>query len=443
MLLRPGHRLVGWGLVAAWLVLWTGVRPAHAQVVIPPGFHLLRAGSGVQMYIKQYPAGTPDYVQIIDLSQGARLRLLHGPIVDPGVGKGTFGGPNPRFQRQTLDFFWKQLQTSDPGKAFCVVNGGFFYLNEQPGFLSYPLKVDGRMVTEGYPSDLYAGHKIFLELWSDQALIRPLTSEDLYTSTAADIQGGLSEAANKRANKYVPRTFIGLADQDGNGRYEILLVFNTQTARQVDAVQVLHDFGAAQVMMLDGGGSTQLWCDDQSLIASDRPIPQAVGIVAAAPLPTHTPTATLPPTTTPTRQPGSATATPSVLKSQTEAVARSSATPLPRIPTRPTPNPVLPLPAATPTLTGPSPERPTVTLPPVANPVTRRPARITQTSTRPAALRLTPVLGSPRPLQPSITPSGRPVTPPAEMPWGGIVCIPLFTVSAGCLVLWLARRRTS
>ena len=33
-------------------------------------------------------------------------------------------------------------------------------------------------------------------------------------------------------------------------------------------------------MMLDGGGSTQLVCQGETLIASDRYIPQALGVVA-------------------------------------------------------------------------------------------------------------------------------------------------------------------
>jgi hypothetical protein len=56
------------------------------------------------------------------------------------------------------------------------------------------------------------------------------------------------------------------------------------TARQSDAADVLKSFEAAKVMMLDGGGSTQLICEGKSYISSDRLIPQAIGVLAA-PLP--------------------------------------------------------------------------------------------------------------------------------------------------------------
>jgi hypothetical protein len=49
----------------------------------------------------------------------------------------------------------------------------------------------------------------------------------------------------------------------------------------VDAAQVLRDFGAEQVMMLDGGGSTQLSCKGEDYVSSDRLIPQALGVIGA------------------------------------------------------------------------------------------------------------------------------------------------------------------
>lgn len=39
--------------------------------------------------------------------------------------------------------------------------------------------------------------------------------------------------------------------------------------------------GARETLMLDGGGSTQLMVGGESLIASSRPIPHALGIYTA------------------------------------------------------------------------------------------------------------------------------------------------------------------
>ena len=43
---------------------------------------------------------------------------------------------------------------------------------------------------------------------------------------------------------------------------------------------MLRDFGADKVMMLDGGGSTQLICNHSVYVPSVRAIPQAIAVVA-------------------------------------------------------------------------------------------------------------------------------------------------------------------
>jgi len=60
-------------------------------------------------------------------------------------------------------------------------------------------------------------------------------------------------------------------------------VFNSSSSLQSGAAEVLRSFGADQVMMLDGGGSTQLLCKSGWYIRSDRPVPQALAVIAAPP----------------------------------------------------------------------------------------------------------------------------------------------------------------
>jgi len=278
-----------------WLALlasfaWTN-RVAFAQTPvivptpdgrIPVGFQLLDSAPGIQLYKKDYPNGSPDYVQVIDLSAGARLKLLHGQITEPRPTRGSYGGPDPRMTSPALQTYWQQVLETD-AEAFCVTNGGFFYMPEYPTRLAFPLKVDGQMITEGWGIKTYIEQKLILELWPDRANIRPLSAESLYDSEAPNILGGLTEDANKRAKYAVGRTFIGIADYDDHNGYETVLILNTQTALQSSAAAVLRDFGAEKVMMLDGGGSTQLLCKSGWHIRSDRPIPQAIAAIAAQP----------------------------------------------------------------------------------------------------------------------------------------------------------------
>ena len=252
----------------------------------PPGFRLVLSVPGVRLYQKDYPKGTPDFVQVIELDKGAAVRLYHGPVAEPGEGEGVYGGDNPRFKRRSMQSFWDEFSSSDPN-AFCIANGQFFYLPEDPTRIAFPLKVDGEVVSDGYGINEYPGKKLMLELWADRADIRELTRESLYGSTAPNVIAGLTEEANKKGKFYVGRTFTGIDDRDGDGSYETVFIFNTLSARQVDAADVLKSFGADKVMMLDGGGSTQLICQGNSYVRSERFVPQAVA-VAAGPEPTST-----------------------------------------------------------------------------------------------------------------------------------------------------------
>jgi len=120
-----------------------------------------------------------------------------------------------------------------------------------------------------------------LELWGDHADIVALSQEALYGSSAPNAIGGLTEEANKRSKFSVGRTFVGVDDRDGDGNSETILVFNTLSAKQSGAAETLRSFGADEVMMLDGGGSTQLLCRNGWMIRSDRPVPQAIAVIAA------------------------------------------------------------------------------------------------------------------------------------------------------------------
>lgn len=247
----------------------------------PPGFELIRSENAVELYKKDYKGGSPDYVQVIDLRQGAKVVLLYGTISSPGSGKGAFGGNDPRFVSQSLKSYWQEL-TAEYDAAFCVTNGQFFFMQESPTRLPFSLKVNGKILSDGYEVKNFPNQKLMLELWEDHARIRTLTKGTLYTSSAPNIVAGLDEEARKRIDHFVGRTFVGVDDRNRDGRAEIVLIFNTLSARQKDAAQVLREFGADQVMMLDGGGSTQLLCGSQAYIASERLVPQALGVIAGS-----------------------------------------------------------------------------------------------------------------------------------------------------------------
>lgn len=255
---------------------------AAATRSVPDGFEPVLSAPAVTLYRKNYPNGTPDYVQVVLLNQGAAVDLLHGIIDHERPERGVYGGYDARFNLDSMNGFWRYAE-KESESAFCVVNGSFFYMPETPTRLPFALKVDGKVLTDGFGEDQYPDQKLMLELWEDRADIRPLSGADLYQSTAPDIIAGLTEEANKRAKYAVGRTFVGIQDQDSDGQFETLYILSTQTHTQSGAAKVLKDFGAEKVMMLDGGGSTQLVCNGEEYIATGRLIPQAIAVFSALP----------------------------------------------------------------------------------------------------------------------------------------------------------------
>ena len=175
-----------------------------------------------------------------------------------------------------MQTYWSKASGLDQN-AFCVANGLFFYMPEYPTRLAFPLKVDGPIITDGWGVQTYPGQKLLLELWDDHADITALSSQLLNSTTAPNVIGGLTEEANKRIKYSVGRTFVGVADLDQSGSHETVLVFNSSSSLQSGAAEVLRSFGADQVMMLDGGGSTQLLCKSGWHIRSDRPLAAGAG----------------------------------------------------------------------------------------------------------------------------------------------------------------------
>ncbi len=258
---------------------------------IPPGFTPVLSAEGVQLYRKDYPGGSPDFVEVVDLSKGAGIQLLHGDVRESRPGKGVFGGEDARFTYRSLKNYWQEL-SGEGDNAFCVSNGQFFYMPENPTRLPFSLKVDGSILSDGYGVNDHPGQQSMLEIWPDHMDIRELNKDNLYTSTAPNIVAGLEEDANKQAKHYVGRTFVGIADYNQDGFAEIFLLLNTKVARQVDAAAVLRSFAAEKIMMLDGGGSTQLICQNQWFVYSERLIPQAIGVFSAGDAPAQADPAT-------------------------------------------------------------------------------------------------------------------------------------------------------
>ncbi len=295
----------------AWAAAYAGASPAVAVAQAPPerppaGFSLELTGRGIRVYLSEESeaeeAGEEtategdeaaprvlrrEYVQVVDLASGARVALHHGPVVGAGRGAGIYGGPNPDMEREYLETVWQGVSAHPD--AFCVSNGAFFLDMEDgervnPTVLSFPLKRDGLVISEGNDGRRFRNARLMLQLWEGHAEITPLSRAALYNSSAPDVVAGLSPRAPLRSFAQVGRSWIGTADHDGDGRHETLYLYSGMAVTQRHVEEVLRAFGATRMLMLDGGGSTQLICGGEGYIMQSRPLPQTV-VTLQAPLP--------------------------------------------------------------------------------------------------------------------------------------------------------------
>jgi hypothetical protein len=249
-----------------------------------PAFSLVTTDVGTALYQRQSPYGTVDFVQAIQLAQGAALQLLHGPIIEAGNGEGVYGGNNPLITTQSLNDFWTDFNSEDQPRAFCLTNGQFYSSHASAVRLSFPLKIDGGIVSDGFAIDQYPNHQLMLEIWPHRADIVPLSAAALQNSTAPNILGGLSEyAGGRRPNMITGRTFVGVGQPRPDGSYSTIFIFTSRLARKTEASAILRSFGAEKIMMLDGGASTQLICQGESYVGPGRLIPQTIATLAGPP----------------------------------------------------------------------------------------------------------------------------------------------------------------
>lgn len=233
---------------------------------LPSGFREIKSARGVKLYRKTISGGQPDFVHVIDTAQGAEVRLLQGEIVH--------GGASPTHKKHSLRVWWETFQRTTP-RAFSVLNGQFFNTPLSPTPLAFSLKNDQVFISAGYGTQTeYLGEKWWITLTQTSHKMRRFDDRPDTVRNAPEPAAivGLDERADKAPNRNTGRTFLG---SDGRKLY----IFMSKLSTQPHAADILRGFGATKMMMLDGGGSTQMICQNQHYIQSSRTLPQVITVV--------------------------------------------------------------------------------------------------------------------------------------------------------------------
>lgn len=270
-------------VVAAWTLAGCGA-PEEATgqeelgestqaVVIPSGFNQIKSGTGFRLFRKDYSGGQPDFVAVVDLRY-ATMRNLTGAYTRPWDGS---------VYRKSMANFWNDAVAGNTStrSARMVINGAFFSTNDDPTPLAFGLKSNGTVIHYGYGVSEYPGlvKTFHINMSASRAAINTYATSNFDgVNSSPDVVGALDPAANKSASSFVPRTFVGVQDSNGDGNFETVFTYSSAYARQVDATSVLQAFGASRIAMMDGGGSTGLIVDGTTYIAAGRTVPHAFAI---------------------------------------------------------------------------------------------------------------------------------------------------------------------
>jgi hypothetical protein len=259
------------------------------QKTVPNGFTSVKSAQGVNLYES---ADKSAYVQVIDLSQGASIKLLTGQQQQNSSKVGAYGGTSPKFQHEKIGTFWNELSSSN-SNAFSISNGAFFTSRNLFGFLdnetnlSYPLKINSQTFDGSKSENI--GSKLKLEIWNDRASITQFNDHinSIKDSSASQVLVGAPKQTKDQnnPNDSMGRTYVGVEDRDSNGSNETVLILTSERKTITDAVKILKDFGADdnEIMQLDGGGSSQLIAKGEPYLKGDgRTIPQSIGVLSAA-----------------------------------------------------------------------------------------------------------------------------------------------------------------
>jgi hypothetical protein len=290
-------------MLSSLLVLLAGVAavlPLQA-ITIPAGFNLTNSwqgtgsggtGTAIRIYRKDFAGGQPDFVTVVDL-RFATLRSIIGGLggVSPCSSVGTRVLCTSSSGGCTSSSHWNAASGAGQGLRV-LLNGTFFATGNNPAGIAFGLRQNGTIISYGYGVESNAmdcanasefpGNTFTFRFnnGTDQATTGNYSFAQFTDPAFPDLIGGLNPTCCKSPSSFVPRTMVGVRDDNADGKIETVLFYSSAFARLSDGNNTLRAFGATATMQLDGGGSTGLVVAGSQSIATTRPMPHAIAIYA-------------------------------------------------------------------------------------------------------------------------------------------------------------------
>jgi hypothetical protein len=255
--------------------------PQASIAISLSSYQAIDVKDGAGLYRKQLGDGNEVYLQVVDL-QKMRLEQILGSEDDKGFGQGKYyqgeGKYNsPFFTRKSFEEVQKQYLQLHQNKVFSIINCAFFEQYKPSTQLSFPIKLNGKVVTGGsspYGPVREPGNKYYRNIrlkvlvWdANRAYINNYNSATGAPLNKSAVRNAIvTYAAKDHPAKVLGRNqsnrfhVIGTLDKDGKRGDELLLILTVNRATLDEASRQLRLLGVrSDVITIDGGSSTYLF----------------------------------------------------------------------------------------------------------------------------------------------------------------------------------------
>jgi hypothetical protein len=237
--------------------------------------------------------GSVIYLQTLDLHK-MQIDQLAGSVDRSRQAQGFYypskgQGSSPFFQRLTVAQARKDYQQRHRSGIFSIINASFFEDYERSTRLSFPLKLNGKVITAGSSpygpipkpaAAYYRDIQLRALIWDNtKATITPYNPANGSPLDRASVRNALVSYAYRDHPAYAlagdPENryhVLGILNPKDAGKTNRLLIATTNRATLERAANVLRQQGVkGDLMTIDGGISTYLWSNR----AGDLILPQA------------------------------------------------------------------------------------------------------------------------------------------------------------------------
>lgn len=187
------------------------------------------------------------------------------------------------FKKTSISVYWNYLYNSV--NAYSVINGAFFEgTTNKSDALSFPLKINSKILTYGFSTDAPQERKILsfknkCSTGSKCAFVQHYTKEIFENNSKETMIVGLDPTFDKNAYFPLNRTFAGVLFD--TSKDPLLYFVYGENKTQGGMVDILNSLGVPdnQIIMFDGHGSSQMAFKDSKNITNfkygyNRLIPQ-------------------------------------------------------------------------------------------------------------------------------------------------------------------------